>query len=134
MNAAWKDHHDGRRRAAIERQDARFCLVMKRAYFPHLTTEPEAEPRAPNPLAPAWKRILDETATKHCVSVDDIISPRRDRAILPARYEAIWRMKAETAMSLPAIGRRLGGRDHTTIINALKKYQRMAEEAAGATR
>lgn len=69
-----------------------------------------------------WKRILYEVAEKHNVSVEDIISPKRNPHIVRARYESFYRMRNETNLSLPAIGRRCGGRDHTTVMHGIKKY------------
>jgi len=150
VSYGWELAPDEKRREHIIKQDLRFCAAMRRAHFATAPCPPAALPPAPvpmvltvsprdwlipaalpspidrvseDPLYPAWKRILAEVAIEHKVSVKDIISQRRDRAILPARYKAIYRMKTETTMSLPAIGRRIGGRDHTTIINALRKYQ-----------
>jgi len=72
---------------------------------------------------PRWRRILTEVAVKHRIAVVDLTSPRRDRPSVRARHEAMWRMRTETPMSLPDIGRRLGGRDHTTIMHGIAKYQ-----------
>jgi len=72
---------------------------------------------------PRWRKIMAEVAVKHRVSVIDLESPRRDRPSVRARQEAMWRMRHETPMSLPDIGHRLGGRDHTTIMHGIAKYQ-----------
>ena len=76
---------------------------------------------------PVYKRILREVAEKHGVTVNDILSPRRSNPIVHARQEAAWRMKTETAFSYPEIGRRMGGKDHTTIMWAVKRYEEMRE-------
>lgn len=68
------------------------------------------------------QRILQEVSIKHGVSVIDIKSKRRSQDVVPARFEACYRLKNETTMSLPAIGRYLGGRDHTTILHAIRKH------------
>ncbi len=72
---------------------------------------------------PTWKRIILETCNKHDVSYNDIMSPRRAVPIVRARQEAMWRLKMETSMSYPAIGRRLGGKDHTTILHGVRKHE-----------
>ena len=72
---------------------------------------------------PRWRKIMVEVAEKHRVSVIDLESPRRDRPSVRARQEAMWRMRHETPMSLPNIGRRLGGRDHTTAKHGIARHQ-----------
>jgi chromosomal replication initiator protein len=37
----------------------------------------------------------------------------------------MYLIKAKTLMSLPEIGRRFGGRDHTTVLHGIKKVERM---------
>ncbi len=76
-----------------------------------------------------WKRITLEVCEKYGVRFNEIISPRRDRAICHARHEAFWRCKNETTMSFPAIGRRFGGRDHTTVLHGVKKHEQRMREA-----
>lgn len=57
------------------------------------------------------------------VTVGDIYSPRRDAKSVTARHEVCWLAKRHTTFSLPQIGRALGGRDHTTAINSVKKFE-----------
>lgn len=99
--------------------------------------EPEQTPVAvPQPdysmiedSTPHWKRIRMEVCQKHGISLVDLIGQRRDRLSAKARHEAFYRMRHETTMSLPAIGRRMGGRDHTTVMNGIKRHEmRMNEE------
>jgi hypothetical protein len=70
-----------------------------------------------------WRQIVQEVADAHKVSFDDIISPRRDKRSVAARHEAAWRMRNETTMSIPQIGQRLGGRDHTTALYSIKRHE-----------
>lgn len=69
------------------------------------------------------REIIKETALKHHVSVNDILSPRRDRGTVAARQESMWRCKQETTFSLPQIGRAHGGRDHTTAIHSIRRHE-----------
>jgi hypothetical protein len=48
----------------------------------------------------------------------DLISERRARAVARPRQVAMWLAKQITTRSLPDIGRRFGGRDHTTVLHA----------------
>lgn len=77
--------------------------------------------------------ILAAVAFKHGISVNDLKAKRRDRLAVQARHEAMWRVKNKTLFSLPKIGRVFGGRDHTTVLHAIRKHEaRMAEEAQNA--
>lgn len=81
---------------------------------------------APPPSRPGpyrWRDIVEEVAAKHGVFMSDMRSVRRGRAQVAARHEAMWRLRNETTMSLPEIGRRLGGRDHTTVLHGVKRHQ-----------
>jgi chromosomal replication initiation ATPase DnaA len=69
-----------------------------------------------------WKEILSETATKHGLSVEELLGQARSRWIAWPRFEAAHRLRKELGWSLPQIGRRLGDRDHTTALNALRRY------------
>ncbi len=51
----------------------------------------------------------------------DLISERRARAVARPRQVAMWLAKQITTRSLPDIGRRFGGRDHTTVLHAVRK-------------
>lgn len=78
--------------------------------------------------APAWKRIAREVCLKHQVSMAELLSMRRSQFLCLARYEAFWRCREETTMSLPQIGYRFGGRDHTTVLHGIRRHeQRMRE-------
>ncbi|MGH6955499.1 MAG: helix-turn-helix domain-containing protein, partial [Caulobacteraceae bacterium] len=53
----------------------------------------------------------------------DLISERRNRAIARPRQAAMWLAKHLTTRSLPDIGRRFGGRDHTTVLHAVRRIE-----------
>ena len=54
-----------------------------------------------------------------------MISARRPRTISRPRQLAMFLAKNLTSKSLPEIGRRFGGRDHTTVIHAVKKIEEL---------
>lgn len=68
--------------------------------------------------------ILVEVAAKYGVTVLDIKSARRTRKLIIPRHEVCWRARHETLLSLPQIGRQLGGRDHTTILSGIRAHAR----------
>jgi chromosomal replication initiator protein len=51
----------------------------------------------------------------------DLLSERRTRAVARPRQAAMWLAKQLTTRSLPDIGRRFGGRDHTTVLHAVRR-------------
>lgn len=71
---------------------------------------------------PSWKRICVEVCYKHDVSLVQLVSPSRFREVVAARNEAMYRMRQEVGMSLTMIGRRVGGRDHTTALWGIEKH------------
>jgi chromosomal replication initiator protein len=57
----------------------------------------------------------------------DLLSERRTRAIARPRQVAMWLCKQHTTRSYPDIGRRFGGRDHTTVLHAVKKVEELLQ-------
>src|SRR5690606_23689538 len=58
----------------------------------------------------------------------DLISERRNRSIARPRQAAMWLAKQLTTRSLPDIGRRFGGRDHTTVLHAVRRIEALRAE------
>lgn len=75
------------------------------------------------------QRIVAFMARKSGYRAKDITGPSRTRGIVYARQTAIWLSKQlKPSLSLPEIGRRFGGRDHTTILYALRKIDAAVED------
>jgi len=62
-------------------------------------------------------------ATHFNVSRADILSSRRSASVVKPRQIAMYLAKVLTLRSLPEIGRRFGGRDHTTVLHAVRKIE-----------
>ena len=58
---------------------------------------------------------------------EDIIGQRRHRPLVTARQIAMYVFRELTELSYPAIAREFGGRDHTTVIHAVKKIDELKE-------
>ena len=58
----------------------------------------------------------------------DLISARRARAVARPRQIAMYLAKRLTTRSLPEIGRRFGGRDHSTVIHAVRKIEELRDQ------
>ncbi len=65
------------------------------------------------------------------ISRNDILSARRPRNIVRPRQVAMYLAKTLTLKSLPEIGRWLGGRDHTTVLHAVRKIEALRKEDQG---
>ena len=57
------------------------------------------------------------------VSKSDLLSERRHRSVVWPRQIGMYLSKQLTSRSLPEIGRRFGGRDHTTVLHAIRKIE-----------
>ncbi|MFM8938823.1 MAG: helix-turn-helix domain-containing protein [Phenylobacterium sp.] len=83
-----------------------------------------------------FREITREVAEAHKVGVDDILGPGLFKQMTRARQETAWRLRqmrkadGSPRFSLPQIGAWLGGRDHTTILHAIRAHeQRMGGRA-----
>jgi chromosomal replication initiator protein len=72
--------------------------------------------------------IQDEVAEFFGFSIEELCSPSRSRQLTTARQIAMYLVRELTALSLPAIGKAFGGRDHTTVIHANKKIAGLMQE------
>ena len=79
--------------------------------------------------ATSRKVTMDEIIKKTCdyykVRPADLISPNRARNIVRPRQMAMYLCKKYTTRSLPEIGRKFGGRDHTTILHGVRKIEEL---------
>ncbi len=67
--------------------------------------------------------ILRIISRHYGVSKGDLLSQRRHRSVVWPRQIGMYLAKHLTARSLPEIGRRFGGRDHTTVLHAIRKIE-----------
>ena len=67
--------------------------------------------------------IQRKVADYYNLRLSDLLSARRSRTIARPRQIAMYLSKILTTRSLPEIGRKFGGRDHTTVIHAVKKVE-----------
>ena len=73
------------------------------------------------------EEIIRKVADHYNLRMTDLISARRARGIARPRQVAMFLSKMLTSKSLPEIGRRFGGRDHTTVIHAVKKIEELRQ-------
>jgi len=67
------------------------------------------------------KTVADHFSLKQA----DLLSERRTRAVARPRQIAMWLCKQHTTRSYPDIGRRFGGRDHTTVLHGVRKIEEL---------
>jgi hypothetical protein len=71
---------------------------------------------------PDGQTILESVAQKHRLRVSDLTSAIRQQHVIPARFEACYEIRRLTTLSLPQIGKLMGGRDHTTVLHSIKMH------------
>lgn len=98
---------------------------------PEPVTEPAPVP-APDPVValpprtyPAVINIQKAVCRRYRVTLIDLHSARRTSSVVRPRQIAMYLAKTLTPRSLPDIGRRFGGRDHTTVLHAVRKIEAM---------
>ena len=72
-------------------------------------------------------QIQKKVAEHFNVKMSDMHSARRSRTVARPRQVAMFLAKNLTTRSLPEIGRKFGGRDHTTVIHAIKKIKELVK-------
>jgi len=73
------------------------------------------------------EEIQKRVAQHFNIRTSDMHSARRARSVARPRQVAMYLAKQLTARSLPEIGRKFGGRDHTTVMHAVKKVDELRE-------
>jgi len=76
------------------------------------------------------EEIQKRVAEHFNIRVADMHSARRSRTVARPRQIAMYLSKQLTARSLPEIGRKFGGRDHTTVMHAVKKVDELRQADA----
>lgn len=113
---------------------------------PVVVLEPPPEPEPPEPNLAVAKVVIEieegprkptiaeirKCVAKHFnISVNELESSRRIAKIVQPRQICFYLARKLTTRSLPEIGRRLGGKDHTTVLHGSRKIeQRISEDPA----
>jgi chromosomal replication initiator protein len=77
------------------------------------------------------EEIQKRVAEHFNIKLADMQSPRRARQVARPRQIAMFLAKQLTTRSLPEIGRKFGGRDHTTVMHAVKKVEELCAADSG---
>ena len=81
----------------------------------------------PNRPEISANQILNAVAGYYGLTEDDLRSPQRSRRIAQPRQVAMYLLREETDASLPQIGAKLGGRDHTTVLYGYERVRARLE-------
>ena len=71
------------------------------------------------------EEIQRKVSEHYAIRLSDMIGPKRVRSIARPRQVAMYLAKQLTARSLPEIGRRFGGRDHTTVMHGVRRIEEL---------
>ena len=71
------------------------------------------------------EEIQRKVSEHYNIRLSDIIGPKRVRTYARPRQVAMYLAKQMTSRSLPEIGRRFGGRDHTTVMHGVKRIEEL---------
>ena len=109
-----------KREAAIESRQTQVCrqwfLAAHNALDVYVGDKPFNPPRV------TMRSIARRFSRSTGVSVDDIMSKRREERIIRVRHAIIYWCYRRTRRSYPEIGAFMGGKDHTTILHAVQEY------------
>jgi len=83
---------------------------------------------ATTPTGLTIETIQREVAAYFDVKLHDLKGPKRHRAVAHPRMIAMYLARKLTKMSFPEIGSRFGGKDHSTVISAVRKIERLCAE------
>lgn len=128
------DHYrEVRRRLHAKRTDEVASIIPPPAPGPLVEPSPDLAltPLIPkwwsvegsDPIVPAISYIQQVVARHYEMTRTQLLADRRFKPIVRARHVAMYLAKTMTPRSLPEIGRRFGGRDHTTVIHAVRKVE-----------
>jgi chromosomal replication initiator protein len=74
------------------------------------------------------EEIIKKVSNHFNIKISDIKSPKRHKAVVLPRQIAMYISRQLTSCSYPEIGERFGGKDHSTIIHAIRKIEKIMED------
>ncbi len=103
-------------------------VVQQPAITVEVAREAIAKLVASAPSGLTIEAVQREVAAYFDVKLHDLKGPKRHRAIAHPRMIAMFLSRKLTNMSYPEIGSRFGGKDHSTVISAVRKIERLCGE------
>ena len=74
------------------------------------------------------REVVAQTAAAFAMRPEDILGDRRHKHVTLARHAAFYLARTLTSNSMPEIARRMGGRDHTTVLNGIRRISRLLND------
>ena len=108
-----------------------YASLVGRPITPEMTQEVLRDLLRSNDRKITIEEIQRRVAEYYNVRLADMLSARRARAVARPRQVAMYLSKQLTTRSLPEIGRKFGGRDHTTVIHAVRKIDELRQADSG---
>ena len=102
-----------------------FASLMGREIDLDMTQECLADILRASDRKVSIEEIQRKVAEHYNIRLSDMIGPKRVRTLARPRQIARYLAKQMTSRSLPEIGRRFGGRDHTTIMHGVRKIEEL---------
>lgn len=126
-----RDHLAARMNATPRDLEGAFNQIVAQSEFlgTPITLETVQETLSDSRYMAGQRLTVDRIQRAVCeafdLSLTDMVSKRRARIIARPRQVAMYLSKKLTKRSLPDIGRRFGGRDHTTVMHAVKRIEEL---------
>lgn len=105
--------------------------LVGRAITPEMAQEVLADILRASDRRITIDEIQKRVAEHYNIRLADMHSARRARIVARPRQVAMYLAKQLTPRSLPEIGRKFGGRDHTTVIHAVRKVEELVGQDQG---
>jgi len=131
-----RDHLAARMNATPRDLEGAFNQIVAQSEFlgTSITLESVQETLSDSRYMMGQRLTVDRIQRAVCevfsVTPTDMVSKRRARIIARPRQVAMYLCKKLTKRSLPDIGRRFGGRDHTTVMHAVKRIDQLRADDA----
>ena len=131
-----RDHLAARMNATPRDLEGAFNQIVAQSEFlgTSITLESVQETLSDSRYMMGQRLTVDRIQRAVCeifsVTPTDMVSKRRARVIARPRQVAMYLCKKLTKRSLPDIGRRFGGRDHTTVMHAVKRIDQLRADDA----
>jgi len=101
------------------------AMLTHREITLELTTDILSDIIRANDRKVSVEDIQKRVAEHYSIKISDMYSDKRSKHIARPRQIAMYLSKKLTTLSLPDIGRKFGGRDHTTVIHAVRKIEEL---------
>jgi chromosomal replication initiator protein len=107
---------------SINLETAKLCISSQHFQSPSLSESISVKGYY---ISPA--RVVEAVSNFFDMSKADVLGNSRTKEIMVARQISMWIMKNQINMSYPSIGNFFNGKDHTTVMHAVKKIDKMKE-------